>query len=251
MMLDSKISYITPAQSRFQFKYQYLFFTFFSATWLISCIAAVKLVSVFGLTLTGGFMIFPFMTIASTLIVEIYGYKNARQAAWSGLLLNTLFVFLMYMVSIMPASPYWGLQNEFDAILMQSLRITGASLVSFMISFFLNAYIMSNMKLKSHGNALPKRILLSSTVAITVDIVCFITLAFAGTLSAPVFMKLLLSAFSKKIICEIALLPLIWYFIDKVKAHEGIEIFDFSTNFNPFSLDNVYDFNDYKKTVVK
>ena len=250
-MFDNKISYITPAQSTVHFKYQYLFFTFFSATWLISCIAAVKLVSVFGLTLTGGFMIFPFTNLAGTLIVEIYGYKNARQAAWSGFLLNILFVFFMYLVSIIPASPYWNLQNEFDAILMQSLRITCASLISFMISFFLNAYIMSNMKLRNHGKALPKRILFSSTAAITLDIVCFITFAFAGTIPTAALMKLLIAAYSKKIICEIVLLPLIWYLIDKVKAHEGIEIFDFSTNFSPFSLNNVYDLNDYKRAVVK
>lgn len=249
-MFDNKISSITPTQINVQFKYQYLFFTFFSATWLISCIAAVKLVSVFGLTLTGGFMVFPFTSLATTLIVEIYGYKNARQAAWSGFLLNILYVLFVYMVSIMPASPYWNLQNEFDAILMQSLRIICASLISFMISFFLNAYIMSNMKLKNNGKALPKRILLSSTVAITIDIICFITLAFAGTIPPAAFMKLLIAAFSKKVICEIMLLPLIWYLIDKVKANEGIEIFDFNTNFNPFSMDNVYDLNDYKKTAV-
>ena len=154
-MFDNKIAYITPTQVNVQFKYQYLFFTFFSATWLISCIAAVKLVSVFGLTLTGGFMILPFTSLAGTLIVEIYGYRNARQAAWSGFLLNILFVFFIFMVSVIPASPYWNLQKEFDAILMQSLRITCASLISFMISFFLNAYIMSNMKLKNHGKALP------------------------------------------------------------------------------------------------
>ena len=250
-MFDNKISYITPTQVHVQFKYQYLFFTFFSATWLVSCIAAVKLVSVFGLTLTGGFLIFPFTSLAATLIVEIYGYKNARQAAWSGFLLNILFVFFMYMVSIIPASPYWELQKEFDTILMQSLRISCASSISFMISFFLNAYLMSNMKLRNHGKALPKRILLSSTAAITVDIVCFITLAFAGTIPTTAFIKLLISAFSKKIFCEIMLLPLIWYLIDKMKANEGIEVFDFSTNFNPFSMDNVYDFHDYKKIAVK
>ncbi|MDP3560058.1 MAG: queuosine precursor transporter [Legionellaceae bacterium] len=250
-MFDNKISYISSTQSNIHFKYKYLFFTFFSATWLISCIAAVKLVSIFGLTLTGGFMIFPFTSLAGTLIIEIYGYKNARQAVWSGFLLNILFVLFIYLVSVFPASPYWDLQNEFDIILMQSLRITCASLVSFMISFFLNAYIMSNMKLRNNGKALLKRILLSSTVAITVDIVCFITLAFAGTLPTAAFMKLLIAAFCKKIICEILLLPVIWYFIDKVKANEGIEIFDFSTNFNPFSMDNVYDFNDYKKTAIK
>lgn len=239
------------SQSHFQFKYQYLFFTFFSATWLTSCIAAVKLVSVFGITLTGGFIIFPFTSLLSTLIVEIYGYKSARQAAWSGFLLNILFVFFIFIVGIIPSSPYWNLQHEFNDILMQSLRITCASLLSFMLSFFLNAYIMAKMKLKSNGRALPKRILLSSTLAITIDIICFITLAFAGTLPFSIFYKLLVAAYIKQIICEIVLLPLIWFLIDKIKSTEGFEIFDFNTDFSPFSLDNIYDFNAYKKTTLK
>lgn len=250
-MYNDKIISPSLPQTQFHFKYQYLFFTLFSATWLISCIAAVKLVSVFGITLTGGFIIFPFTSLISTLIVEIYGFKSARQAAWSGLILNILFVFFIFIVGILPASPIWKLQNEFNDILMHSLRITCASLFSFMFSFFLNAYIMAKMKLKSNGRALPKRILLSSTLAITIDIISFLSLAFAGTLPSPIFFKLLLAAYIKKIICEIALLPLIWYLIDKVKQKEGFEIFDVNTDFSPFSMDNIYDFNAYKKITVK
>ena len=80
------------------FKYLCFITIFFSATWLISCIAAVKIILVFGFTFTGGFIIFPFTSLISSLIVEVYGYKNVRQAIWSGFLLNVLFVFFIFVV---------------------------------------------------------------------------------------------------------------------------------------------------------
>lgn len=232
----------------YQFKFLSYIITFFSATWLVSCIAAVKLVSVYGFTLTGGFIVFPFTSLVSSIIAEIYGYKNARQAIWSGFLLNFTFIFFIYIVSLMPASPYWNLQYEFNKILMPSLRITCASVFSFMASFFLNAFVMAKMKLKNHGYSLQKRIIFSNLISITVDIFLFIFIAFLGTMSAKLLMNLLAAAYIKKLMCELISLPLIWYLIDNLKAHEGVEIFDIETNFSPFSMDNIYSISAYKTT---
>ena len=59
--------------------------------------------------------------------------------------------------------------------------------------------------------------------------------------------KIFIFAYLKKIICEIMLLPLVWKLIDWFKKMEQFEIFDFDTDFSPFSFDNVYFLSDYKK----
>src|SRR5579864_3419553 len=76
-----------------QFKYFFIVLTIFSSTWLIANIAAIKLISIFGITLTGGFLIFPLTMMLSVVIVEVYGYKNARQAIWAGFILNLCYIF--------------------------------------------------------------------------------------------------------------------------------------------------------------
>lgn len=222
---------------------------FFAATWLISCITAVKLISIFGITLTGGFIVFPFTSALCTIIVEIYGYKNVRQSIWSGVLLNVLFVFFIFFIDIIPPSPDWKLQSAFNDIIISCSRIIIASLISFFLSFFLNSYIMSKMKVCSHNKSrsLIKRILVSNFLSISVDVVCFITLAFFGSFSFFLFLKLLTFAYVKRLIFEILFLPIIWYAIDKIKTREGFEIYDTNTNFNPFSLDNIYHIESYKK----
>lgn len=236
-----------PPTEPMQFKFYFIVLTLFSATWLISNIAAVKLVSIFGITLTGGFIIFPFTTMLSTILVEVYGYKNSRQAIWAGISLNLLFVFFMNLVATIPPSPFWKLQNEFHDILIPNTRIIIASLISFFLSDFTNSYLMAKMKVKSKGKSLLKRILLSDIFSISIDIVCFMLLAFAGAIPTFLLAKLMMAAYLKKTACQIILLPLIWYLIELLKKKEGIEIYDYDTKFNPFSIDNIYSLNAYQK----
>ncbi|MEO8402381.1 MAG: queuosine precursor transporter [Gammaproteobacteria bacterium] len=240
-------------QKIIQFRFFFIILALFTATWLLSNIAAVKLVSIFGINLTGGFIIFPLTMMLSNIIVEVYGYKNSRQAIWSGFILNLSFIFFINLVYIIPASSYWKLQTEFHNILVPSTRIIIASLISFLISDFSSSYLMAKMKIKSRGQSLLKRILISYSLSISIDITCFMTLAFAGTMPTSVFLKLMAAAYIKKILCQAILLPIIWYLIDELKKREGIEIYDYDTRFNPFLMDNIYELTSYKeiKSVTK
>lgn len=243
MLGTEKEPFSTASIPTIQFKYYFIVLMLFTATWLTSDIAAVKLVSIYGITFTGGFIIFPFTTLLSSVIVEVYGYKNARQAIWSGLILNLTFLFFINIVNIIPSSPYWGLEKQFNKILVPETRIIFASLISFIISDFTNSYLMAKMKVKFLGKSLIKRIIISLYLSATLDIACFMLLAFFGTLPNDLFIKLTFAAYLKKIFCQISLLPLTWLLIDRLKNSEGIEIYDHDTRFNPFSIENAYKFN--------
>lgn len=230
-----------------QFRYFFIVLTLFTSTWLIANIAAVKLVSIFGIMFTGGFIIFPLTTMLSSIIVEVYGYKNARQAIWAGFILNLSFVFFINIVNIIPSSPHWELNEQFNNILIPGTRIIFASLISFLLSDFANSYLMAKMKLKNKGKSLIKRILVCSGISVSIDLVCFMILAFFGTMPIFILAKLMCAAFLKKYFCQILLLPVIWYLTDWLKSAEGLEIFDYDTKFNPFAIENVYELNSIKK----
>lgn len=234
-----------------QFKYYFIIMTLFSAAWLISNISAVKLVSIFGVTLTGGFIIFPFTTVLSSIIVEVYGYKNARQAIWSGFFINISFVVFINIVNFLPSSPHWNLDNQFNNILVPQTRIIFASLTSFLLSDFINSYLMAKMKIKNQGKSLLKRIFISCGISLSLDITCFMLLAFYGTMPNIVLLKLLIAAYLKKCFCQLLFIPLIWYLIELLKNAEGIEVYDYDTKFNPFSIDNIYEFKSLKKCETK
>lgn len=223
-----------------QFKYFSIILTLFAATWLSADVAAVKFVSVLGITLTGGFIVFPFTTMLGCIIVEVYGYKNARQAIWAGLTLNIVFVFFINLVYFIPSSPSWNLNEEFKNILLPETRIVAASLVSFFISEFLNSYLMAKMKTHS-PKSLIKRILVSSAFSFFFDVSCFLILAFYGKIPDAVLTKLIFYAYIKKILFQILLFPAIVVCVKTLKKYEGVDISDYNTTFNPFSLENVYE----------
>ena len=63
----------------------------------------LRLVSVFGITTDAGTLIFPLSFLLSDLITEVYGYKNARKAIWTGFLFNGIFLLYGFIVSHMPS----------------------------------------------------------------------------------------------------------------------------------------------------
>lgn len=226
-------------------KYFYLILSFFLATWLISNVAAIKVISVWGITLTGGFFSYPLMTTLNIIIIEVYGYKFARQAIISGCILNLTYLLVLNLVNIIPPSPQWELQNEFQTILISQSRVLAGSLISFAISGFLNSYLMAKLKIK--GWSLLKRVLVASCISLSIDIILFFNISFLGAMNIDLLTNMFIYAFIKKIICEILLLPAIWLLVDFFKKIEGFEVCDIDTNFNPLSLDNVYDISAYKK----
>lgn len=226
-----------------QFRFFSLLLAFFAATWLIANIAAVKMVSVFGITFTGGFLIFPITSMLNSIIVEAYGYKNARQAIWAGFILNVSYIFFINLVNILPSAPHWGMSEQFKNILVPETRIIIASLISFTLSDFINSYLIVKMKLRSKGKFLYKRIIVASILALSIDIVCFIFIAFYKALPDATLITLLMAAYTKKIICQIVLLPIAFYLINLLKKSEGMDVYDYETKFNPFLFDNVYDLN--------
>jgi len=232
----------------FQSKYFPFILVLFSSTWLISTISAVKIVNFLGLTLTGGFVLFPITSILSSLIADVYGYKGSRQAIWCGTMVNLTYVLFINIVNQVPASPYWTLANEFQAILIPQTRLIFASIIGFWLSGFISSYSMS--KLKIRGLELTSRILLASFLSITVDISIYFSLGIFGTIPLSIFKQLFFFAYFKKIICELLFLPVIWKLIDLAKNVEGFEIYDMNTNFTPFSIDNVYNLSDYRKIQV-
>lgn len=241
-MLNSQLDTEGFSQTKgIQFKYFFLLLTLFIATWLSANIAAIKLIAVYGITLTGGFFIFPITTMIGSIIVEVYGYKNARQATWAGFIINLTFIFFINAVNLLPSSPYWHLNNEFQAILLPDTRIVCASLASFFISDFMNSYLMAKMKISSHGRSLLKRIFIASSISLFLDTLFFIMLGFYGKMPTHVLINLILLAYAKKMICQVGFFPLISYFIRFFKRAEGLEIYDYGTKYNPFSLDNIYD----------
>jgi len=150
-------------------------------TYLTANIMAVKLISVFGLTLfDAGTITFPLAYMIGDVITEIYGFKTAKRLIWLTFFCNILLVASTSIGIILPYPAY--MQENHDAyatIFTVVPRILGASLVAFLAGELSNAYIMVWIKKKTQGKHLWLRTIGSSAVGYLLDTVIFVLLAFS------------------------------------------------------------------------
>ena len=110
-----------------------------------------KVIQVFGLSLTAGVLVFPVSYIINDCIAEVWGFKKARLIIWSGFLMNFFVVTLGLIAVQLPAAPFWDGEAHFNFVFGMAPRIVVASLSAFLVGSFLNAYVMSKMKIASAG----------------------------------------------------------------------------------------------------
>lgn len=222
------------------YKYYTLLAMLFGVILVISNILSSKLMVLCGLTITGGQLLFPLTYQLGDVITEVYGYKRARQLIWGAILCNLTFVIFSQITIAMPASAYWHHQQEFSQVLGSVPRIIFASLIGYFCGEFMNSFVLSKMKIAYKGQHFWKRVLGSSTAAISIASVVFTFLAFLGVLPINDLISLMIKVFAICILYEIAALPLTYKAAEILKRIEKIDIYDINTKFNPFSLEVDY-----------
>lgn len=84
---------------------------------LVSNLAATKLVA-FGPVITdGGAVLFPLTYIFGDILTEVYGYKYARRAIWTGFGIMLVAVAAFITVRYLPAAAMYRDQAALEAVL--------------------------------------------------------------------------------------------------------------------------------------
>ena len=217
----------------------------FVTSLIVSNIIAVKLVTLFGLTLPSAILLFPVAYICGDVLTEVYGYAAARRAIWIGFGCNLVAVTAIVLGGRLPPSPYWTAgvypspeqaQQAYEAILGFAPRLLAASFVAYLAGEFLNAYVMARMKVASGGRRLWMRTIGSTLVGQGADSVVFLTLAFTGILPPPALVVAVFSQWLIKCAYEIAATPLTYFVVNQLKRSEQLDTFDRATDFSPLHL---------------
>ena len=107
--------------------------------------------------ITAGILVFPISYIVNDCIVEVWGFNKAKFLIWTGFLMNFLFVFFGYVADLIPGAPYWNNEEGFHNLFGLAPRVAAASFLAFLSGSFLNAYVMSVMKVASGGLFVARR----------------------------------------------------------------------------------------------
>jgi uncharacterized integral membrane protein (TIGR00697 family) len=215
-------------------KYYDIFTGLFVAILLVSEITSTKLIQIGFIQTAGAFILFPVSYIMSDILTEVYGYARARRVMWIGFASLVLMSLVLIAVEFMPAAPSWHNQQAYDAILGFVPRISFASIVAYWVGGFANDFTLAKMKILTKGKMLWSRTIGSTVVGQAVDSFLFIGIAFYGIIPNAVILQIALTQYLLKVAYETVATPLTYFVVNKLKKSEGLDVFDYHTNFNPF-----------------
>ena len=197
-------------------------------------IVAVKLVSFGGLTLPAAIIIFPLSYIFGDILTEVYGYRAARRVIWLGFICNLIAVLGIWLGGLLPPAQVWENQEAYDTILGYTPRILVASFAAYLVGEFSNSFVLSKMKIRTKGRWLWTRTVGSTVVGQGLDSAIFILIAFAGT---PWFVPVsIVHHWLIKTGYEAVATPFTYAIVNYLKRKEGIDTYDYDTNFNPLGF---------------
>ncbi|MBA3943378.1 MAG: queuosine precursor transporter [Herpetosiphonaceae bacterium] len=203
---------------------------------LIANIVSVKLVSIFGLTVPAGIVIFPISYICGDVLTEVYGFRRARQVIWLGFACNLLAVVAIWIGQVLPGPAFWDAQSAYARILGFTPRLLVASFCAFLVGEFANSAVLAKMKIMTNGRLLWTRTIGSTIIGEGLDSLIFVTIAFVGIIPASAIGTAIVTQWLFKTAYETLATPLTYVVVNFLKRKEGIDVFDRDTSFNPLAL---------------
>ncbi|HJA84632.1 MAG TPA: queuosine precursor transporter [Candidatus Bacteroides avicola] len=185
-----------------------------------------KVISVGGLTVTAGLLVFPVSYIINDCIAEVWGFRKARLIIWTGFAMNFFVVSLGLIAVALPAAPFWEGEAHFNFVFGMAPRIVAASLAAFLVGSFLNAYVMSRMKLRSGGRHFSVRAIVSTVVGETADSLLFFPIAFGGIIVWRELLTMMALQVLLKSLYEVIILPVTVRVVRLIKRIDGSDAYD-------------------------
>lgn len=198
-----------------------------------------KVIQVGSLTVTAGLLVFPISYIINDCIAEVWGFKKARLIIWSGFAMNFFVVALGLIAVAIPAAPFWEGEEHFDFVFGMAPRIVFASLMAFLVGSFLNAYVMSKMKIATQGRNFSARAILSTLVGETADSLIFFPVAFGGVIAWKELLIMMGIQIVLKSMYEVIILPVTIRVVKAIKKIDGSDVYDTDISYNILKVKDV------------
>ena len=221
-----------------------LFGTLFCVCLITANVLETKQLSFGPINLTAGVIVFPVSYIINDVVSEVWGYQRTRMLIWMGFAMNFFFVIMGAIADWIPGAHYWHGDEGFHQIFGLAPRIALASFIAFICGSFMNAYVISKMKLSSLNKGADKslkdkmwhafsaRAVLSTIFGEGIDSLIFFPLALGGVIPWEAMPAMMFWQVVLKTAYEVVALPLTVRVVRFVKRYEQTDVYDENISYN-------------------
>jgi len=203
---------------------------------MISIAMVYKLVEIGPLTMASSSIVLPIWYVLGDIIAEVYGYKTSRVVIWSALLCEAIFIFSIVAMIHLPSPSFWHYQADFNVVFGKLPRVFLGSVTGIALGSFMNVYILTKWKALIHGKYFWLRSVGSCAIGEGIFTVVTIMFDYIGVFDMSKILQMILISYSIKLSASIFLAGPANFIVNLAKKHTGVDMYDYSTNFNPFKL---------------
>lgn len=182
-------------------------------------------------TLTCGVLLWPLEFVMTDIVNEYYGPKAVRRISITAVALIS-YAFLMFYLAIhVPAAGFWrssstaagvtDMQDAFDAIFGQGMRIIIGSLVAFLVSQIVDVTVFHKIKQRTGEKHVWLRATGSTLVSQLVDSYIVLFIAFSGKFTWQQILAIGMMNYAYKFTMAIVLTPVIYFVEARIEKYLG------------------------------
>jgi hypothetical protein len=190
------------------------------AAQMLADISSLRIVTVAGLAVDAGTLVYPFTFTLRDLVHKIAGKEAARVLIFTAAAINIVMAAVFWLTARLPADPTTGPQIEFGQVLSPVWRIVLASLLAEVVSELADTEVYQRWVQRMGETRQWGRVLVSNGVAIPVDSAIFVVIAFLGVLPGEVVREVFWANVIAKGVITIVSIP--WIYMVKPAPLEEI-----------------------------
>jgi queuosine precursor transporter len=179
-------------------------------------------------------LIFPITYTLNDIITEVYGFQASKKIIWCVFICDYLFIFLVFFAIKVPSPSELNHQESYNLIFGPLRRSLTGEIIGVLAGAFINSSIISRWKIITKGKRFWLRSICSSASGEIIMLIISVPMSLYGVLSSREIFKLILYAYSYKILFALVVSGPANYLTNLLKSKEGIDIYDYNVSYNPF-----------------
>lgn len=154
--------------------------------YIFTNVSAAKLVYIeyLDVVVTPGVFLYPLTFLVVDVLNESFGLRLARKAILFAFASNVFILVLLTGSAWLPGLPSWKYDAPYSEVIAHVSSVLIASSVSFLVSEYVNSYLLSRIKELTSSRFLFLRVFLSTFFAVIIDSFIFCFIAFYGKMQS-------------------------------------------------------------------
>lgn len=177
---------------------------------ILSNIEAAKLIKLFRVSVTLGNVVYGSTFLATDILCEMYGQKEANKTVFLGFFVTVVFVIMTQLTLLFRPADGDFADASLKTIFAITPRLTVASIVTYLIMQRVDIWLYSFIREKTGGKHLWLRNNLATITTQLFDSAMFTLLAFVGIHSFKTVVVLIFSTYAVKVMIAVADTPFLY-----------------------------------------